>query len=109
MGYYIKTEKPTGKAIQLLDKYPCTLLIMHDSSGRHWKTGMNRAICHKLMEDFDLVVVVANIGRDFDAAAYAYDKAELDVFMDDEDTRPKWLLVFPKGEAAKLSGYRDAA
>lgn len=109
MGYYLETELPTGKAKQLLDKYPCTQLAMRDAAKPHWKTSMARVICHKLMEDFDLVVVVANVGLGFDAAAYAFNTSELDVFMDDEDKRTKWLLVFPKGMAAKLSGYKAVA
>lgn len=107
MGYYIETELPTGKAKQLLDKYPCTQLAMRHAAKPHWKTSMARVICHKLMEDFDLVVVVTNGG--FDAAAYAFDQRELDHFMSDEDKRVRSLLVFPKGMAAKLSGYKAVA
>lgn len=108
MCYYLETELPTGKTRQLLEKYPCTQLAMRDASEPQWKTSMARSICHKLMEDFDLVVVVSNVGFGFDAAAYAFDQAELDVFMDDEDKRPRSLLVFPKDVAAKLSEYKAA-
>lgn len=107
MGYYIETELPDGKTSQLLKKYSCTQLGMRDASEPGWKTSQARAICHKLMEDFDLVVVVTNGG--FDAAAYAFDQRELDHFMSDEDKRTRGLLVFPKGMAAELSGYNNAA
>lgn len=101
MGYYIETEAPTYKVQQLMSKYGCTLLSLREQ--HTWKSGVAREVCIKLMDSFDIVVVVSN--GHFEAAGYAYDVGELDRFMNDEDRRPHWLLLFPKGEAAKLSGY----
>lgn len=113
MGYYLETPGHyTDKALVLAAMYPNVVIAYRfnpDVPRPKWKGSELRKECLKLMEDegHDIVVVVANPAMGFEAAAYAYDVQELDHFMNDDDRRPHWVLVFPKGVAAKLSGFPD--
>lgn len=109
MGYYLETPgHNVNKAVLLAEQHGGAKVVILEEE-EMWKNSLTRQICHKLMEGFDLVVVVENQGMGFEAAAYAFDHDELDAFMHDEDKRRRWLVVFPKGLAAKLSGYPDTS
>lgn len=106
MGYYLETPgHNTNKASLLAEKHGAVLFGFSESGKKPWKESFPRQIIHKLMEGFDIVVVVENLAMGFEAAAFAFDHDELDAFMRDDDHRARWLMIFPKGLAAKLSGY----
>lgn len=89
MGYYIQGPA-LGKAKHLVDNHNAIVV------GR----------VNKLSEvnDDTAVVVVVNNGGVFDAAAYAFNQQELDVF-NLPDGRPKTTLLMDRSLAQKLSGF----
>lgn len=107
MGYYIGAPMLKGKAMYLAETYGAIVVefyVPKKNFGPAWKSV--RPILVSLMKDYDLVVVADN--GDFEAAAYAFDENELDAFLADEkDLRPMLTMIFPKGVAAKASGYTN--
>ena len=92
MGYYIQTDKPTGKAQQLME-IPGTEKIV--SGVPTWS---------EIPSDKALICVVQN--GPFDAAALAYSEKELEVFSLPNDLRPKTWLLMDKENAHELAGYK---
>ena len=90
MGYYIQTDKPTGKAQQLMEIPGTTTLPFMPQ----WS---------EIPADKALVCVVQN--GPFDAAALAYSEKELEAFSLPNDLRPKTWLLMDKENAHKLAGY----
>lgn len=108
MGYYLETPgHNVNKAHLLADQHDGTVIIALEPVEPDWKIHTAAQICHNLMEKFDIVVVVENPRLGFEAAGFAFNHGELDEFMRDSDRRRRWLLMFPKGVAAKLSGYTN--
>lgn len=110
MGYYLETPGHLfGKADRLASEHGGVVLTYCGGGVPRdpWSGSLLQKAIRKLMQNFDIVVVVRNM--QFEAAAYAFDEGELDAFMADDDPRKRWLLMFPKGVAAKLSGYINEA
>jgi len=57
-------------------------------------------------EGMGVVAVVEN--GPFDAAAFAFDERELEVFLAPGDRRPLTLLAMDRKRAEELSGYAEA-
>lgn len=112
MGYYLETPGHTvNKARLLADQHDGMVIIVLEPLELDWKTRINtaREICHNLMEKFDIVVVVENPRLGFEAAGFAFSYGELNAFMQWTDRRKRSVVMFPKGVAAKLSGYTNEA
>ena len=79
MGYYIETEFPTGKAMQLVGT-------------NHGRVIEKPSSFHAIPDDQLLICVVEN--GFFDAAAVCYNEREFEEFGYPEDTRTKtWVLL----------------
>lgn len=110
MGYYLETPgHNVNKARLLADQHDGTVIIVLEPVEPDWKIHTTAQICHNLMEKFDIVVVVENQRLGFEAAGFAFNHDELDAFMRESDRRRRSVVMFPKGVAAKLSGYINEA
>lgn len=92
MGFYIQTTSPKNKAQFLVDNYKCSVI--------------NEDVARERVDSKEGVVVVVDNGP-FEAAAFAYDKDELDMFLNPNDNRPKTIVAIDYELACKLSGFNS--
>ena len=96
MGFYINTPNMPAfkKTDHLLEYYPETF------------TEVDLMGATEAIEDPSLgvVIVVENIGQ-FEAAGFAFNKHEFDVFTQRNDLRPRRYLTGPREALEIMSGY----
>ena len=82
MGYYLQTQHPRNKAVQLCAEYPDARIIPQPET------------FDEIPEELALLCVVDN--GPFEAAAYCQTQRDFDDFTDPEDIRPKVWMVMNK-------------
>ena len=92
MGYYINTDRSIGRAAQIVAAY----------GGRPLA---EKPRYEDIADDEALIVVVHNEIEGFEAAAYAYNKAEFFAFTHPSDQRRKEYMIMNKQQAEELSGF----
>ena len=94
MGYYIETETPHEKAVQLVRDYGAKVVSREEAD--------------KAMDNSDLAVIVVLDNGFFDAAGFAYNRREFDAFAcpTKNDTRPRTFLTMNRQKVIEMTGYR---
>ena len=95
MGYYIETGELLNKARDIIAKYHAERIP--EPTPDDWST-------YKQLGQ--AIICVVNNGQ-FDAAAFAFERAEIVEFTQITDSRPKTWLIMPWDEAKKASGFKD--
>lgn len=90
MGFYIETKSPKNKVDFLIKNHNCKVIDAYEGFER--------------LKNNEGVVVVVDNGP-FEAAAFAYDEAELNAFLQPTDYRPKTILAIDYQRGCELSGY----
>lgn len=90
MGYYIQGPA-CGKAAFICEEHGGMLVSEETASD--------------LIDDPDFGVVVIMQNGPFDAAGFAFSRAEFAAFTDPYDRRPKQFVVMDRKEAEQLSGF----
>lgn len=89
MGYYIEVPEKKGKAKQIVDMYGGRILL-------------DPPEFKKLKPDEALICVVDN--GIFDAAGFAFDEAEFNVFVQPDGRRKVWVIM-NRAKACALTGF----
>lgn len=92
MGYYIEVPENKGKARQIIELYGGRILPY--------------APTHEDARADEAIICVVDNGL-FEAAGFAYDKAELESFKrpDHGYQRPRTWLIIDRKKAIKLTGF----
>ena len=91
MGYYIETGTNTGKAKIIAEQYN-GVVVSQDEAAAALNAGEG-------------VIVVVDNGL-FEAAAFAFDLKEFEVFTDPFDVRPKTFVVIDREVAKTAARYK---
>jgi hypothetical protein len=90
MGYYIECDGPRNKAKWLIDHHEA--IVIDEDTARDWVND----------RDVGIVCVVDNVL--FEAAGFAFDGRELEVFAQPDDRGKAWLAL-DRAVVEELSGY----
>jgi hypothetical protein len=97
MGFYVEVSEARNK-VEQIKRLPAFIIEVDKDNARD-------VIASPELSKIHGVIVVTDNGF-FEAAAFAYDLAEFDVFAQLEDLRPKRYLLVDREWAEQASGYK---